>query len=161
MAEKGGEIYPTCHIAVEAGSSQSYIIIPESGYYIEDLLIDGVSCGATDSYDFENIKNHHTINALFKLSPSGYEEINNNVKVRVYPNPGEKYNHFLYVEILGSNTSVINMAVYDILGRNVFFKKYCSEINRLVELPFESEKGIYILVVNTTKGKIVKKVVRK
>ena len=40
------------------------------GFAIEDVLVDGVSVGAVDSYTFTNVTGTHTISASFKVSSS-------------------------------------------------------------------------------------------
>jgi hypothetical protein len=40
-------------------------ITPDTGYVIEDVLVDGDSVGAVDKYTFENVREKHTIEAVF------------------------------------------------------------------------------------------------
>lgn len=49
------------------GESKTYVITPNSGYEISDVLVDGVSVGIINKYTFENIRTKHTISATFKL----------------------------------------------------------------------------------------------
>ncbi|MDM8551193.1 PKD domain-containing protein [Desulfobacterales bacterium HSG2] len=41
-------------------------MIPDVGYEVKDVVIDGVSVGAVDSYTFEGISANHTISVTFK-----------------------------------------------------------------------------------------------
>ena len=50
------------------GSNQSYSITPNAGYYIADVLVNGVSQGAITNYTFSNVSTNHTIAASFALS---------------------------------------------------------------------------------------------
>lgn len=50
------------------GSNQILEIIPEEGYEIEDVKVDGESVGAVTKYEFRRIKENHGIRAYFKKS---------------------------------------------------------------------------------------------
>ncbi|MFV0479091.1 MAG: InlB B-repeat-containing protein, partial [Anaerorhabdus sp.] len=65
----GGSISPVGAITVVEGSDQTYIITPDAGYEIEDVLVDGVSVGAITSYTFSNVVQDHTIEVVFKTIP--------------------------------------------------------------------------------------------
>ncbi|SEA06862.1 Putative Ig domain-containing protein [Desulfuromusa kysingii] len=70
-AGTGGYLTPEGDTAVLYGGSQGYQLTPMSGYYIHDLLVDNVSVGTVDRYEFENIGAHHTITAVFATIPTG------------------------------------------------------------------------------------------
>ena len=65
MAGQGGTISPSGRVSVTEGGSQSFYITPDYGYYIVDVLVDGVSIGAVTSYTFDNVRADHTIYAVF------------------------------------------------------------------------------------------------
>jgi len=72
-AGTNGSISPTGSVSVSIGSSQTYAIIPDSGYVIADVWVDGDSIGAMDSYTFSSVTVDHAINAAFtaeKLAPT-------------------------------------------------------------------------------------------
>jgi len=48
-------------------NSSTYSITPDPGYYIDSVLIDGVSVGRPTTYTFTNVTADHTISATFKL----------------------------------------------------------------------------------------------
>jgi len=54
---------------VAAGSSPIFTMVPEDGYKVKDVLVDGASVGAVASYAFSNIGANHTISASFTSSP--------------------------------------------------------------------------------------------
>ncbi len=54
--------------AVEYGEDFTVTFVPEENYEIEDVLVDGESVGAVESYTFEDVTEAHTIVASFKLS---------------------------------------------------------------------------------------------
>ena len=64
-ADSGGTIEPLGEIAVAAGSDQLFTIIPDTGYKVKAVLIDGVGIGGVTEYTFENVHESHNIRALF------------------------------------------------------------------------------------------------
>jgi hypothetical protein len=52
-----------------AGASQTYKIIPNTGYQIATLTVDGVSQPVATNYSFTNIQANHTITATFVAGP--------------------------------------------------------------------------------------------
>ena len=63
-----GSISPSGDQIVNLGSDQSFAITPDTGYQIDDVLVDGSSVGAVSSYTFINVTENHTISATFKSS---------------------------------------------------------------------------------------------
>ena len=68
----GGAISPSGYIVLDDSADQSFEIIPSSGYHLVDVLVDGVSVGATTSYQFNIVVTYHTIRAIFEsdIAPS-------------------------------------------------------------------------------------------
>jgi outer membrane protein assembly factor BamB len=64
----GGSISPVGIVSVNYGASQVFSIIPNAGYNIKDVIVDGVSVGAVSTYTFINIEANHTIFATFELN---------------------------------------------------------------------------------------------
>jgi hypothetical protein len=72
-AGSNGSISPNGTSTVTQGNNLSYFISATSGYMIADVLVDGISVGATSSYTFTNVQAAHTISATF--IPSSYNII--------------------------------------------------------------------------------------
>ncbi|SDS52457.1 choice-of-anchor D domain-containing protein [Winogradskyella sediminis] len=66
-AGANGSISPTGVTSVGCGNDQTYTITADSGYVIDDVLVDGVSVGAISSYDFTNVTTTHTISVSFAV----------------------------------------------------------------------------------------------
>lgn len=66
-----GSISPSGSVTVNQGSDKSFTINPNSGYSIDDVLVDGSSVGAVSSYTFTSITQNHTISATFNVAGSG------------------------------------------------------------------------------------------
>ena len=64
-ADEHGAIAPEGAVTVPKGESKTFTITPDSGYYIKDVLVDGVSVGAVSTYTFEKVVDNHTIHAAF------------------------------------------------------------------------------------------------
>ncbi len=63
-----GTITPPGVTNVSHGGSQPYLIVPDEGYHVVDVVVDGVSQGAITSYPFTNVTGDHTISATFALN---------------------------------------------------------------------------------------------
>ena len=66
-AGSGGSISPSGSINVDEGSSQSFSITPNSGYQVDNVMVDLTPIGKVTSYQFTGITNNHTIEAYFSV----------------------------------------------------------------------------------------------
>ena len=64
-AGPGGTISPEGTQFAYPGSGYTYTIIPDSGFKILDVTVDGVSQGNISTYSFANIQGSHEISATF------------------------------------------------------------------------------------------------
>ena len=69
IADTGGTIFPPGPLTINYGGSQSFTIIPDAGYYIYDVLVNGASVGAVSTYTFTNVTSDQTIRAIFRHHP--------------------------------------------------------------------------------------------
>ena len=65
-AGAGGSITPSGNVTVGYGADQTFTITADSGYRISDVLVDGQSVGAVNTYTFYNVTGNHTISATFQ-----------------------------------------------------------------------------------------------
>ena len=65
-----GSISPAGAVAVAPGGSSTFTLTAGSGYYLSDVLVDGVSVGPVASYTFTNVTVNHTI-AMLDAVPDG------------------------------------------------------------------------------------------
>ena len=61
-----GSISPTGPAVVDFGGGVTFIIIPDAGYRVDDVKVDGVSKGAVDHFDFTSVTADHSISATFR-----------------------------------------------------------------------------------------------
>ena len=86
-AGEGGSITPAGEVSVKEGASQTFTITASEGYAIADVLVDGQSVGAVDSYTFENVTANHTIAALFTKAASDVQ-FDNDFESETFPGHG-------------------------------------------------------------------------
>ena len=63
-----GSITPPNMTTVNCGDSILYTMIPEEGYHVSELIVDGVSVEASDTYLFPDIHANHRISAQFAIN---------------------------------------------------------------------------------------------
>jgi hypothetical protein len=71
-AGSNGAITPSGSTIVSLGKNQSYTITPNGGYYVESVVVDGVTVASNIpsggySYTFSNVNANHTISATFAV----------------------------------------------------------------------------------------------
>ena len=72
-AGEGGSITPNGDVSVKEGASQTFAITADNGYEIADVLVDGNSVGAVETYTFDEVKTNHTITVSFNKTATGVE----------------------------------------------------------------------------------------
>ena len=76
LAGDHGGINPAGSVYVIYGNSQSFAIIPDSGYTIDQILVDNTPVTQKNPYPFDNVQADHTISATFKTKESSPVEWN-------------------------------------------------------------------------------------
>ncbi len=65
LSTGNGAISPLGSISIAANSSQTFTINADSDHIVSDVIIDGNSIGAVNSYSFSQVTANHTIEAIF------------------------------------------------------------------------------------------------
>jgi hypothetical protein len=65
IASPNGQIIPGDSMLLAEGSSQTLSIVPDSGFVIQDVLVDEASVGPVTQYTFDKVSSSHTISAVF------------------------------------------------------------------------------------------------
>ena len=86
-AGEGGSITPNGDVSVKEGASQTFAITANNGYEIADVLVDGNSVGAVETYTFDEVKANHTISASFSKTTSA-AEFDNDFEQDEFPGHG-------------------------------------------------------------------------
>ncbi len=66
-AGANGSITPA-NPGVDAGDTATVTIVPDPGYHIVDVTVDGVSIGATTTVSFSNVSGDHSVEAEFAIN---------------------------------------------------------------------------------------------
>lgn len=146
----GGRISPEGSITVAQGESQSFEIIEDKGYSIDEVLVDGVSVGAMSSYLFSDVIANHTIIAKFKQLSDGITEVGTS-RLMVYPNPvitGEIF-------IDNGGQALKDIQLFDVTGRLLHEKKNLNNTTTSIDVT-NLPNGIYFLKVGNNNVKILK-----
>ncbi len=61
---------------MNSGEAQTFVITPDAGYGVADVLVDGVSAGAVITYEFPSVNADHTIHVTFAYT--GYHHADYN-----------------------------------------------------------------------------------
>jgi hypothetical protein len=69
-AGTGGSISPSGNLTVAHGKSLTFIMTPDTGYEIKEVLVDGKSMGAINTYTFSNVLSSSNISVHFEITPS-------------------------------------------------------------------------------------------
>ena len=64
-ATPGGTLTPSGTLVVPSGTDQPFTVTADAGFFIDDVLADGVSVGKVSSYTFTNVVANHTLHAVF------------------------------------------------------------------------------------------------
>lgn len=63
-----GTTVPSGTIAVASGDSIRFLIVPDTGYHVADVVVDGSPVGVVDAYVFPNVTSPHTIAVYFSIN---------------------------------------------------------------------------------------------
>jgi hypothetical protein len=128
VAGANGDISPAGSTSVDWGADQTFIITPDDGCLVANVIVDGVAKGAISSYTFEAVTGSHTITADFtvstsykitasagvngSISPSGtvIADQGGRISYTITPAPG----HFVAdVLVDGMSTGAVNTYTFD------------------------------------------------
>ncbi len=156
-ANSFGTISPSGTVTVNAGANQTFTFTPNANATIDSLIIDnGAPIAHTQStYTFNNVIANHTIVAIFK-DHTGIEESALNQMVALYPNPTNSY---IDLRLNETQLQVKECKLYDIYGKLLKVVPINSDITR-VDVS-EIANGVYFVRMDSEKGTITKKFVKK
>lgn len=150
----GGKIIPE-NPSVKYGSDQTFEIVPDSGYSIEDVLVDNVSVGKVTSYTLKNITSSHSISAIFRqeqqqyytitataseggtISPSGEIEVSAGESLTFQINPSNGY-YIDYVEVDSESVGNVSSYTFNNVDKNhTIYAKFSPYLNE-----WEMDSGV-------------------
>ena len=147
-AGANGTITPSGAVMVAHGANQTFSMIPDADYEVQEVYIDGNPVGALTSYTFTNVTANHYIHVSFAHVEAVGENQGNTINV--YPNPtkdnviieGEGMSHIRVVNVFGQ-------VVYD---TNVVDEQVSINLSSMA-------KGIYMLQIKSLGRHNYKKIV--
>ena len=147
-AGANGIITPSGTITVAHGANQSFSMIPDSDYEVQEVYIDGNPIGAMTSYTFTNVTADHYIHVTFTHVDAIDE--NNSSTINVYPNPTSG-------EITLEGEGINHVRIVNASGQTVYNAKVEDEQIR-IDLS-NVAKGIYMMHIEANGGHAVRKIV--
>jgi len=69
-AGPNGTIAASGDVSVNPGMDQTFIMTPDLGYHVDDVVVDGSSVGPVSSYTFNDVYEDHTISVTFAANPT-------------------------------------------------------------------------------------------
>lgn len=79
-AGEHGNIDPTGEVLVNAGGQQTFTMNPDSGYIVDDVVINGFSLGAVDKWTFAPVEADHAIHVTFRAKEVRWVNITGTVR---------------------------------------------------------------------------------
>ncbi|MFI5252107.1 MAG: M20/M25/M40 family metallo-hydrolase [Bacteroidota bacterium] len=67
-AGTNGGITPNGIINANYGSNVHFSIVPNTGYHVDSLIVDGTTLAADTQYTFSNVQTNHTIHVAFRIN---------------------------------------------------------------------------------------------
>ena len=155
-AGPNGSISPDGPVTVADGSDQSFQIVADSGYLIEDVLVDGKSIGVLSTYTFTNVKSDHSISASFvpdtsNVSAPSVGMNQTNANLRIFPNPT-----IGAINIVGIDART-HVRIFDILGKQLLHIEVNS--NTILDMS-QFEDGMYLIEVHDNKKHFIERLVK-
>lgn len=65
-AKNKGSIVPAGEVDVSSGASQTFTFVPNPGYEVDQVILNGFPIGPMESYTFDDVHGNHTIGVTFK-----------------------------------------------------------------------------------------------
>lgn len=121
QAGEGGKVEPADTVMLKYGEDLEVKVIPDEGYDILDVEVDGTSVGAVATYRFEEVKEGHVLKASFSEQVSVEE--NPGFRLSFGPNP---FRDELQVN---SSLPLRVLRMLDLQGREVWSMGFQGEAN--------------------------------
>jgi len=133
-ASAGGNISPNEDVYLREGDTIRFSFLASTGYYLSNILVDGISVGSRETYDFIDIVNNHSIHAEFtarpkieisiktngsgSVEPEGPINVNAGDDIQLSFSPDANY-HVANVQVNGNSKGPMNELLLKNLNDNV------------------------------------------
>ena len=155
-AGSGGTVTPSGAESVIQTGSKTYTIKPNSGYAIENVVVDGVSQGKISSYTFSDVSANHTISASFVVSTTiPFTDVSTGAwyyNAVCYAYGNNLFNGTSATTFSPENTMTRGMFI-TVLGRMAGVEEFTSDVGVLTgsDVRMRSEPNTNCTVVATTR----------
>ena len=149
-AGANGFITPSGTVVVAEGSNQTFTIIPDYGYEIYEVYVDGGLIGAPSSYTFQNVTSNHTLFATF-IRIDGIGE-NDEMSIVIYPNPTSGL-----VNIICQDAEQLN--VYNTFGQLLISQNTNGNDQVTIDIS-NLPSGIYLIQLVSKEGLATKQIIK-
>jgi hypothetical protein len=150
-----GTISPSGAVSVMNGANQIFTFIPETNGEVTHLLVDNISISNPGlSYSINNVTSNQSIHVTF--GAIGIEEGELAQMVPLYPNPTHA---FIEIRLDEAQLQVKECRVYDIYGKLMSIVPVHTDITKIDVTDLAA--GVYFVRMNSDKGTITKKFVKK
>jgi hypothetical protein len=131
QAYNGGTISPAGVFTVTHGDNKSFEIIPNAGFKVSDIVVNGESEGTAENYTLYDIRGNGIIRAYFAV-PQGIEDIEATVKI---------FSHSNVVTIENDQLiSIKQVEIVDMYGRMIWTGQTLTE---KTDITLDVATGIY------------------
>ena len=141
-AGANGTISPEGEVVVMPGEDKIFAMIPNSGYRVQKVVVDGMDVGPVESYTFRSVNGNHSIHVQF--SGLGVDD-NIGLELKIYPNPA---NDKIYIE----NPNMKRVSFFNLFGIQIGSKEVNDDYTFFNTNEFP--QGTYILKVENNDGRI-------
>lgn len=151
--------------SVYQGSNAEYYIVPNPGYKIAHVYVDGAEFNYTHHTDaqgdeygsilFENIQGGHTVRVVFEQK-IGFDPIANAVSMKLQPNPATSNVHVTLSGVSG----MVNMALIDMSGRVITTSQFNAENGANINVSNLAKGAYFVRITNDKFSKVEKLIVR-
>lgn len=158
-ADVNGSISPSGATIVNCAGNLTYTITPNSGYAVQNVLVDGVAVGAVTTYTFTNVVSNHTITATFSLSSTLGNELFNSSTISLYPNP--IVNNQFTLALPASISGNVMVTISNMLGQTVYTTSQNADSKMQISPENKLQEGIYIVSISNNENLVKTKIVVK
>lgn len=135
---------------VLSGSSATFTIIPNTGYEIDQLKVNGSVVTSVEIYEFSNVMSNATIDVTFKQKVATSYLSGSSIKFTLYPTLIRENSFYISMSDQVEDNQIVT--VYDVMGKEIYNQLYRVNDNQFeVKLP-EMPSGLYFVIVEG-KGK--------
>lgn len=143
-AGENGSIHPADTVMIPHGGDTLFTFLPDAGYTVYNVIVNGDSIGPMDSYLFSDVTQNHSIHVEFDLTTGHQETAKEGLNIRAYPNPVTNTLHLYVNEYILQSTSTYAV-LYDYMGNKIKTFSLSQSLTSIDTRQFAP--GIYFLKV--------------